>query len=161
MIRWNLGMLNRRRLPETNAVEWLIWQKLVSTFIMLLHIHKTIAYRIKNRFVQRKFAGDGPRSGSQKKLAPLKERYIQITSRLERFLTANSLCKTAIKILTCCPFKNILWKALCTIRMKQNRSTKGCSRLKRSVDMTSSGKNGLNIRTNASPKWDRTRCPEE
>ena len=33
--------------------------------------------------------------------------------------------------------------------------------LKRSVDMTSLGKNGLNIRTNASPKWDRTRCPEE
>ena len=27
--------------------------------------------------------------------------------------------------------------------------------------MTSSGKNGLNIRRNASPKWDRTRCPEE
>ena len=43
----------------------------------------------------------------------------------------------------------------------QNRSTEGCSRLKRSVDMTSSGKNGLNIRTNASPKWERTRCPEE
>ena len=39
---------------------------------------------------------------------------------------------------------------------KQNRSTDGCSKLKRSVDMTSSGKNGLNIRTNASPKWDRT-----
>ena len=45
--------------------------------------------------------------------------------------------------------------------LKQNRSTEGCSKLKRSVDMTSSGKNGLNIRTNASPKWDRTRCPEE
>ena len=44
---------------------------------------------------------------------------------------------------------------------KQNRSTEGCSRLKRSVDMTSSEKNGLNTRTNASPKWDRTRCPEE
>ena len=44
---------------------------------------------------------------------------------------------------------------------KQNRSTEGCSKLKRSVDITSSGKNGLNIRTNASPKWDRTRCPEE
>ena len=44
---------------------------------------------------------------------------------------------------------------------KQNRSTEGCSKLKRSVDMTSLGKNGLNIRTNASPKWDRTRCPEE
>ena len=29
----------------------------------------------------------------------------------------------------------------------QNRSTEGCSKLKRSVDMTSSGKNGLNIRT--------------
>ena len=44
---------------------------------------------------------------------------------------------------------------------KQNRSTEGCSKLKRSVDMTSSGKNGLNIRTNASHKWDRTRCPVE
>ena len=43
----------------------------------------------------------------------------------------------------------------------QNRSNEGCSKLKRSVDMTSSGKNGLNVRTNASPKWDRTRCPEE
>ena len=31
--------------------------------------------------------------------------------------------------------------------LKQNRSTEGCSKLKRSVDMTSSGKNGLNIRT--------------
>ena len=41
---------------------------------------------------------------------------------------------------------------------EQNRSTEGCSKLKRSVDMTSSGKNGLNIRSNASPKWDRTRC---
>ena len=44
---------------------------------------------------------------------------------------------------------------------KQNRSTEGCSKLERSVDMTSSRKNGLNIRTNASPKWDRTRCPEK
>ena len=44
---------------------------------------------------------------------------------------------------------------------KQTRSTEGCSKLKRCVDMTSSGKNGLNIRTNASPKWDRTRCPKE
>ena len=43
---------------------------------------------------------------------------------------------------------------------KQNRSTEGCSKLKRSVYMTSSGKDGLNIRTNASPKWVRTRCPE-
>ena len=44
---------------------------------------------------------------------------------------------------------------------KQNRSTEGCSKLKRSVDMTSPGKNGLNIRTNASPKLDKTRCLEE
>ena len=44
---------------------------------------------------------------------------------------------------------------------KHYRSTEGCSKLKRSVDTTSSGKYGLNIRTNASPKWDRTRCPEE
>ena len=41
--------------------------------------------------------------------------------------------------------------------VKQNRNTEGCSKLQRSVDMTSSGKNGLNIRTNASPKWDRTK----
>ena len=45
--------------------------------------------------------------------------------------------------------------------VEQNRSAEGYSKLKRSVDMTSSGKNGLNIRTNASPKWDRTRCPKE
>ena len=43
---------------------------------------------------------------------------------------------------------------------KQNRSTEKCSKLKRSVDMTSSRKNGLKIKTNASPKWGRTRCPE-
>ena len=43
----------------------------------------------------------------------------------------------------------------------KNRSTNGCSKLRRSVDMRSSWKNGLNIRTNASPKWDRTRCAEE
>ena len=34
-----------------------------------------------------------------------------------------------------------------SIYYKQNSSTEGCSKLKRSVDMTSSGKNGLNIRT--------------
>ena len=45
--------------------------------------------------------------------------------------------------------------------LEQNRSTKGWLKLKRSVDMASSGKNGLNIRTNASPKWDRTRSPDE
>ena len=43
----------------------------------------------------------------------------------------------------------------------QRRRTEGCSKHKMSVDMTSSGLNGLNIRTFASPKWDRTRCPEE
>ena len=44
---------------------------------------------------------------------------------------------------------------------KQNRGAEGCLKLRMSVDMTRSGKNGLNIRTNASPKWDRTRFPEE
>ena len=47
------------------------------------------------------------------------------------------------------------------IDTKQNRSTEGCSKLKRFVDMTSSGMNCLNIRTNSSPICDRTRCPEE
>ena len=32
---------------------------------------------------------------------------------------------------------------------RQNRSTEGSLKLKRSVDMTSSGKNGLNVRTDA------------
>ena len=50
-----------------------------------------------------------------------------------------------------------IWDIHVTWRLyKQNWSTEGCSNLKRSVDMTSKGKNGLNIRTNASPKWDRT-----
>ena len=31
----------------------------------------------------------------------------------------------------------------------------------KSENMTSSGKNGINVRTNANPKWDRTRYPEE
>ena len=44
---------------------------------------------------------------------------------------------------------------------EQNRSTEGCSKLQRSVDMTGPGKNGPNIRTNSRVKWDRTRCPEE
>ena len=43
----------------------------------------------------------------------------------------------------------------------QNKSTEVCSKLKRSVDMTRSGKNGLNFRTNASSKWDGTWCSEE
>ena len=34
---------------------------------------------------------------------------------------------------------------------RQFRSTEGCSKLKRSVDMTSSGKNCINIRTNTIP----------
>ena len=44
---------------------------------------------------------------------------------------------------------------------RHNISTVRCSKLKRSVEMTSSGKNGLNIRTNASPTWDRTKFSEE
>ena len=39
------------------------------------------------------------------------------------------------------------------ITIKQKRSTKGFSKLKRSVNITSSEKNGLNIRTNASHKF--------
>ena len=35
--------------------------------------------------------------------------------------------------------------------IKENRSTEGCSKLKKSVDMISSGKNALNIRTNEVP----------
>ena len=62
-------------------------------------IHKTIAYRVNNRFVQTKLAGDHPRSDRQKKLTPLEQRFIHITSRRERFLTANSLCITSMDCL--------------------------------------------------------------
>ena len=59
-------------------------------------IHKTIAYRKINRFVQTKLVGDRPRSGRQtKKLTPLEERFIQITSRRVTFQTANLLCITS------------------------------------------------------------------
>ena len=46
-------------------------------------IHKTIAYRIINRFVLTKLAEDLPNSGRQKKkkLTPLEESFIQITLR--------------------------------------------------------------------------------
>ena len=49
------------------------------------YIHKTIAYRINNRFVQRKLAGDRPRS-CRKKLIPPEESFIQIISRRRNFL---------------------------------------------------------------------------
>ena len=56
-------------------------------------INKTIAYRIINRLVQTKLAGDRPRSDRQKKkLTPLEERFIHITSKRVTFLTANPLC---------------------------------------------------------------------
>ena len=71
-------------------------------------IHKTIAYRTTNRFVQRKQAGDRPRSGRQNKLTPLKECVIEITSRREGFITGNSLCITS---------RNCLWY----VSIHQNR----------------------------------------
>ena len=64
-------------------------------------IHKTIPYRIINRFVQTRLAGDRPRSSRQiKKLTPLEERFLQITSGRLTFLTANPLCTTS---------RNCLW----------------------------------------------------
>ena len=47
-----------------------------------------------------------------------------------------------------CSYAFVLFVCLSFLIQKQNRSTEGCSKLKRSVDMTSSGKNGRNIRTN-------------
>ena len=49
---------------------------------------------------------------------------------------------------------NLFHRICFIVTTKQNRSTEGCSKLKRSVDMTSVGMNGLNIRTKASSKWD-------
>ena len=81
------------------------------------------------------------------------------TIPLDHIRRCNQRCEKRIIIDTC--HINVLQTGIHVPRLKQNRSTEGCLKLKRSVDMTSSGKNGLNIRTNASPKWDRTRCPEE
>ena len=53
-------------------------------------IPKIIAYRRNNRFMQRKLAGDHRDRAGRKKLTPLEERFIQITSRRKRLLTANS-----------------------------------------------------------------------
>ena len=49
-------------------------------------IHKTIAYRITNRFVQKKLAGDRLRSDRQKKINSTGDTFIQITSRRVTFL---------------------------------------------------------------------------
>ena len=56
-------------------------------------IYKTIAYRINNRFVQRKLAGDRPRSGRQKKTNFTRGTFHSY--HIKTFLTANSLCITS------------------------------------------------------------------
>ena len=59
----------------------------INNVVFHFDIHKTIAYQIINRFVQTKLAGDRPNSGRQKKkLIPLEESFIQITSRRVTFL---------------------------------------------------------------------------
>ena len=74
------------------------------------------------------------------------------------------LKKNGIKSNLCGNELSFKWSILTTpvhnSKTTENRGTEGCSKLKRSEDMTSSGKNGLNMRTNASPKWDRTKCLE-
>ena len=51
------------------------------------NIHKTIAYRIINRFVQTMLTGDRPEIGQtgKQKLTTLEERFIQITPRRVTF----------------------------------------------------------------------------
>ena len=46
------------------------------------------------------------------------------------------------------PYKAVLQYPIPTLKVKQNRRTEGCSKLKKSRNMTKSGVNGLNIRTN-------------
>ena len=70
----------------------------------------------------------------------------------------NFLCTLPVPRVRC---SKMCCRVIYTTQKKQNRSIEECSKLKRSVDMTSSGKHGVNIRINASPKWDRTRRPEE
>ena len=93
-------------------------------------IPKTTIYRIINRFGQIRLAGDHPRSGRQKNLTPLEERFIPIASRREKCLPANpqnwemflvrkyppksseavsNARGRMVKILTFCPFQNIFY----------------------------------------------------
>ena len=45
--------------------------------------------------------------------------------------------------------------------MKQNKKYRGMFEIQSPKNMTSSGENGLNIKTNESPKWNKTSCPVE
>ena len=47
----------------------------------------------------------------------------------------------------------------CVFSGRQNRSTEGCSKLKRSVDMTSSGKNGAKVPNGTGPGVRRSKRP--
>ena len=50
---------------------------------------------------------------------------------------------------------------LANLRLKGKTEVPRDVRNLKSENMTSPGEKSLNIRTNASPKWDRTRCKEE
>ena len=94
----NFGIWNRRSLPETNASEWLAWRKLVATLILLFFILIFIKQLLTEYSIvlckQSWLATARERVDKKKKLTPLVERFIQITSRRVTFLTANPLCIT-------------------------------------------------------------------
>ena len=57
-------------------------------------IHRRTAYRTNHRFCQTGLADDCPKSDrpKKKKLNPMEEHFNHITSRRERFISANLLC---------------------------------------------------------------------
>ena len=66
--------------------------------------------------------------------------------RALRVCPACKRCESIVELGFMCP-RGLTGLQTVTLTKKQNRNTEGCSKLKRSVVMTSSGKNGLNIRT--------------
>ena len=67
----------------------------INNVVFHFDIHKTIAYRIINRFVLTKLAGDRPNSGRQKKTNSTGGKFHSEHIKTGDFLTANPLCITS------------------------------------------------------------------
>ena len=89
---WNLGTYQRRRhLSILGMAETGININDARHF----GIHKTNAYQTINRFCKQGLLETARNRTDRQKLNPLEERFIHITSRRGRFLSANRLCWTS------------------------------------------------------------------
>ena len=82
------------------------------------------------------------------------------------FLSLSSICVWSIeyqrhKILSSMKFQQELQSSTLLYNMKATNKYRGMSKIQSWGNMTYSVEIGLNIRTNASSEWDKTRCLEE